>query len=110
MSWKDLTDVLQLYYRVIMLNKSKERVNKMQIKRNKRTGNIIITKYLLKEIRTQKLLTIRELSKKSGISQKDIKEIENNLKKPDIQILLKIAESLDVNEKSLYEIIKVIFI
>lgn len=93
-----------------MLNKSKERVNKMQIKRNKRTGNIIITKYLLKEIRTQKLLTIRELSKKSGISQKDIKEIENNLKKPDIQILLKIAESLDVNEKSLYEIIKVIFI
>ena len=58
---------------------------------------------LIKEIRLKKKITQEELSRKSGISESYISELENNLKMPTILTLCKLAEALEVEITKLYK-------
>lgn len=58
---------------------------------------------LIKEIRLKKNMTQEELSRKSGISESYISELENNLKMPTILTLCKLAEALEVEITKLYK-------
>ena len=58
---------------------------------------------LIKEIRLKKNMTQEELSRKSGISESYISELENNLKMPTILTLCKLAEALNVEVLELYK-------
>lgn len=58
---------------------------------------------LIKEIRLKNNMTQEELSRKSGISESYISELENNLKMPTILTLCKLAEALEVDITKLYK-------
>ena len=58
---------------------------------------------LIKEIRLKKNMTQEELSRKSGISESYISELENNLKMPTILTLCRLAEALEVDILELYK-------
>lgn len=58
----------------------------------------------LKDIRKGKKLTQKELANKIGISNTYLSEIENNSRKPNIDLVKTIADALDVN--FLYLILK----
>ena len=60
---------------------------------------------LIKEIRLKKNMTQEELSRKSGISESYISELENNLKMPTILTLCRLAEALEVDISELYKYI-----
>lgn len=60
---------------------------------------------LIKEIRLKNNMTQEELSRKSGISESYISELENNLKMPTILTLCKLAEALEVDISELYKYI-----
>lgn len=57
----------------------------------------------IKEIRTKKGLTQKELSKLSGVSETYIGDLERNEKEPTISILCRIAKALEVDIKELFE-------
>ncbi|MCX8062695.1 MAG: helix-turn-helix domain-containing protein, partial [Anaerolineales bacterium] len=50
----------------------------------------------IKELRTERNLSIRAVSKKSGISLNALSRIERNLTSPSVSTLYKIAEALDI--------------
>lgn len=52
---------------------------------------------ILRKIRKQKGLSLRELAKLSGLSHSFISDIENGRCNPSIKSLLKITNALDVN-------------
>ena len=56
----------------------------------------------IKEIRTEKGLTQKELSKLSGVSESYIGDLERNEKEPTISILCRIAKALEVDIKELF--------
>lgn len=59
----------------------------------------------LREIRQSKKLTIRALSKKSGVSSSYISDLENGKNnKPSIDILVKLANALEVSPSELFGI------
>lgn len=56
----------------------------------------------IKEIRTEKGLTQKELSELSGVSSSYIGDLERNEKEPTISILCRIAKALEVDIKELF--------
>lgn len=56
----------------------------------------------IKEIRINRGLTQKELSKLSGISESYIGDLERNEKEPTISILCKLAKALKVDIKELF--------
>ncbi len=61
-------------------------------------------KILLKEIRTSKGISLRQLEEMSGVSRTHLNAIENQQKEPRISILVKIAKALEVQIEELYEV------
>lgn len=60
----------------------------------------------LKEIRKKYSISVRELAKRTGISESHLRYIENGEREPGISILVRIAVALNIDEKELYEIKK----
>lgn len=58
----------------------------------------------IKEIRKIKHITLKQLSKKSGISTTHINDIENNEKSPSLNIMVILAKALNVNITELYRV------
>jgi transcriptional regulator with XRE-family HTH domain len=56
----------------------------------------------VREVRLQKRLSVRDLSKMSGVSAGHISYIENGHKMPTIDVLVKIAKALEVRPEELY--------
>lgn len=56
----------------------------------------------IKEIRTEKGLTQKELSKLSGVSESYIGDLERNEKIPSIITICRIAKALEVDIKELF--------
>lgn len=59
---------------------------------------------LLKEIRTKKNITLRELEKMTNISKSHLSSIERNEKMPSLQVALIIAEALSISITELYRV------
>lgn len=59
----------------------------------------------IKEIRKKKKMTLKNIAKKSGISDTQINDIENNRKMPSINTAEAIAHALKVHITELYTII-----
>ena len=57
-----------------------------------------------KEIRKIKNITLKQLSKKSGISTTHINNIENNVKSPSLIVMVILAKELNVNITELYKV------
>lgn len=60
---------------------------------------------LLKEIRKEKGVSLKQLAKITGISASHLNYIEKNEKEPSISILVRISVALNVDIKELYKII-----
>lgn len=60
-------------------------------------------KLKIKECRKAKRISQKELSKKIGISQNFLSELENNKYPITLELLCKIAKALEMNSKDLYE-------
>lgn len=60
--------------------------------------------YLIKEIREKQGLTLRDLSRKTGISNGYLSEIENNQKHPSFFNMVIIAKALNVKLEQLYHL------
>lgn len=56
----------------------------------------------IKEIRTEKGLTQKELSKLSGVSESYIGDLERNEKIPSIVTICKLAKALEIDIKELF--------
>lgn len=61
-------------------------------------------KIKIKEIRKNRNITLKELSKKSGISTTHINDIENNLKSPGLFSMIVISQALKVDINDLFDI------
>lgn len=59
---------------------------------------------LIKEIRTERKMTLKKLSMLSGVSITYINELENNLKCPSIITIEMLSKALKVDIKELYRI------
>lgn len=63
-------------------------------------------KILLKEIRSEKGISLEELSKMTGISRSHLNYIERGEKEPTLSIALRICIALKIDIKEFYETIK----
>lgn len=61
---------------------------------------------LIKEIRKNKRITLKSLSKMSGYSTTHINDIENNIKIPSLYVMVALAKSLKVDIKETYKVKK----
>lgn len=61
---------------------------------------------LIKEIRKSRGMSIRELSKKSGISRTEISRIELEEVSPTLDTLLQLANALNVDIKNTFDVTK----
>lgn len=59
--------------------------------------------FLIKQIRKEKNITLVELSKRTGISQSHLSDIENEKKQPSFTIMWKISKVLNVHLEDLYK-------
>lgn len=62
-------------------------------------------KIILQEVRKEKKTSIRQLSKLSGVSCGHISEIETGKKMPTLDVLVRIAQALEVRPAELYIIL-----
>lgn len=62
----------------------------------------IIIKFRIKEIRTEKGISIRQLAEMTDMSKSYLSELENGHYMPSIFVLCKIAVALDVKPEKLY--------
>lgn len=60
--------------------------------------------FKIKELRLERGLTLEDLSKLTGISSTHINDIENQYKKPSLEIIILLAKALHVDIKDLYSI------
>lgn len=60
-------------------------------------------KILVKEVRTKKNISIRNLSLLSDVSKSHIEKIEDGKTKPSLEVIYKIAKVLDVSIYDLFE-------
>lgn len=60
----------------------------------------------LREVRLKNNMSIRELSRKTGISKSHLNYIENGEREPSLSMIVRIAIALGIDEKELYEVIK----
>lgn len=63
-----------------------------------------MVKIILREVRKGKNLSIKQLSVLSGVSTGHISNIENGLKMPTIDILVRLATALGVKPEELYQV------
>ncbi len=59
---------------------------------------------LLKEIRQERNINLKKLSKKSGVSTTHINDIENNIKSPSLYVMIRLAKALEVDITKLYKV------
>jgi transcriptional regulator with XRE-family HTH domain len=57
----------------------------------------------IKQLRTEKNLSVRELSRRSGVSSTQISEIERNLTAPTVPTLMKIISVLEIETSIVFE-------
>lgn len=62
--------------------------------------------FLIRDIRKSKKLTLKQLQRKSGVSKKEINDIERGDKMPNIITLELIAKGLQTNITELYKVIE----
>lgn len=67
-------------------------------------GDTMKIEIILRQVRKGKNLTLKELSKKSGISTTHINDIENNLKSPSLLVMIILAKALNTKITELYRI------
>lgn len=60
--------------------------------------------FQIKEIRKNNKISLKELSRKTGISKTHLNDIENNLKMPSLLICIIIAKVLKKDIKDIYKI------
>ena len=68
-------------------------------------GDDMWIKFLLKKIRTERKMSLEELSAKSGISKSHLNYLERGEKEPSLSVVIRIALALNIDEKELYEVI-----
>ena len=68
-------------------------------------GDDMRIKFLLKKIRTERKMSLEELSAKSGISKSHLNYLERGEKEPSLSVVIRIALALNIDEKELYEVI-----
>ena len=61
---------------------------------------------LIQSIRKRKGISIRELSRKSGVSHTQILRIETGMESPSLRTLLKLADALGVDIKDTFIVIR----
>lgn len=71
-----------------------------------KNGDAMRIEYLIKQIRNNRNMTLRELSRKTGISSGYLSEIERNEKKPSFDYMILIAKALNVQLEELYREIR----
>lgn len=59
---------------------------------------------LIKQIRKERKISLKQLSKKSGVSKTHINDIENGYKQPSLEIVIKLSKALNVPIQSLYKV------
>ena len=64
----------------------------------------MVIKFIIKDIRKEQRLTLKQLSYKTGISTTHLNDIESNSKMPSLIFAIKIAKALKVNINDLYYI------
>ncbi len=62
----------------------------------------VVVKSLLKEVRVQKNVSLRQLAEISGVSKSHISEIENNTSIPTLYAICALAVALEVKPEELY--------
>ena len=62
----------------------------------------VYMKILLAEVRLEKEVSCRELSRKSGVALSHIHNIEQGYKKPGIEVICKLANALGVSPERLF--------
>lgn len=62
----------------------------------------MLIKFIIKDIRKEQRLTLKQLSYKTGISSTHLNDIECNYKMPSLIFVIKIAKALKVNINALY--------
>lgn len=60
--------------------------------------------FQIRDIRKKNNISLKELSRKTGISKTHLNDIENNIKMPSLLISIIIAEELSVDIKEIYKI------
>lgn len=60
--------------------------------------------FKIKEIRKEKNITLKQLSKTTGVSITEINDVENHLKKPLFITAVLIAKGLKVDIKDIYKV------
>lgn len=76
--------------------------DKISVIRNKK--DFMKIEIFIRKIRNMQKITLKQLSKKSGVSTSHINDIEKNLKKPSLFTMVKIAKALNVDIKELYKV------
>lgn len=59
---------------------------------------------LVKDIRREKNISLKKLSNKSGVSTTHINNIENNIKSPSLDVMIRLAKALEVEITKLYNV------
>jgi transcriptional regulator with XRE-family HTH domain len=57
----------------------------------------------IKQVRTQKGFSTYDISEKTGVSQSTISKLENNKRKADYEILIKISKALNVDIEDFFK-------
>lgn len=68
-------------------------------------GGDMHIKILIKDIRTEKKITLSQLSAKTGVSVTHINDVENGLKEPGLSVAIRIAKALKVPITDLYKVL-----
>ncbi len=59
---------------------------------------------LIKQIRKERKISLKQLSEKSGVSKTHINDIEKGYKEPSLEIMIKLSKALNVPIQSLYKV------
>lgn len=68
-------------------------------------GDIVYIEYLIKKVRNEKGISLRELSKRADVSVGHLSDVENGLKEPSFFIMIRIARALDVELDKIYKLV-----
>ena len=69
-------------------------------------GDEMEIKILLKHIRKERNMTLKRLSEITGISEAHLSYVERGEREPSLSTIIRIAVSLNIDEKELYEVKK----
>lgn len=69
-------------------------------------GDNMHVEILLKQIRKERNLSLRDLERMTGISKSHLNSIENNEKEASLSMMVRISLALNIDIKDLYEVSK----